>query len=763
MKLLLILFAVFFTRVCFAQVEGIVSDAADNERLPFTHVVNLTTAQGAFTDINGFYRIEARQGDVLQFTYVGYLRQNITAGSASQINVRLAPDGYAISELVVLPGVNPAHRIIENAIANRVRNNPDNRNAYSCMIYNRLVLEGDTAMYLFINESVIRHEYKYYGNVSEHIISSRTSGAEIYQTMAFFQPMLQFFHFYDDVLEWKFPVKFLVNPISPGSTSRYFFHLRDTIISGVDSTFIISFQPRRTANFDGLKGLLYINSNHWAIQNVVAEPADYSPTRLKLQQSYEFMDGVWFPSELSLELFFGSVNVNGEKGAVLRGRSHITEINLNSDLSNIRIRSRNITMADNAHRRLELIESYRDIRPTAREDSTYRFWSGIIVENSPVFDHVFRFMEDYMDNEGALPIKKFVFPLEKIVQQNYYEGFRVGLAAYTNRRLSPLFSVGGYYGYGIDDRQSKFGASVSVFPEKHLDSEIKIWWENDLKNLSWSNEIGFSARKLFGKFDLMTGFVMQELQTVFDYSYKEQDMSHGWRSNAEARITLRYAHREDRVKMFRRTHSVFTTQPVIHLNLFIGLPNVFGSAYRYIKTEIGAERSRYVRNLGTVTYALWGGWMNNTAPMPLTFAITDTERSLFHRRIPQDSRKSFNALTGDAYAANQYINAFLYHDFGTLLHKTQSKVFRPRIAVAQSFGWSKLNRTEQHISSEINILDMQKGYFESGFIIEDIIRLEVVKMFFFGIGGGVYGAYGGSVQQQFLKTLTPKIRISASF
>ena len=774
--------ALFYGHICFSQlVEGLVSDAVDNERLPFTHVLNKTSSQGVMTDINGLYRIEARQGDVLQFSYVGYTQQNITVGSASRINVRLAPDGYAIGELAIIPGINPAHRIIENAVANRIRNNPDNLNSYTCMIYNRLVLEAITVSseeqenmrvgadttthkaYAFINESVIKHEYKYKGNVSEQIVSSRTSGAEMYQTMAFFQPMLQFFHFYNDVLEWKFPTKFLVNPISPGSTSRYFFQMRDTIVSGVDSTFIISFRPRSTANFDGLRGLLYINSNHWAIQNVVAEPADYSPMRLRIQQSYKLLDNVWFPSELSLELFFGGSVIVNEETAVLRGRSHIAEININPDMSGRRISSRNITIAPNAHRRPELIDTYRDTRPSAREDETYKMWSNFLVQDkTPVWDFVFRAVEDYYDNEGALPIKKFLFPLDRIVQQNKYEGFRVGLGVYTNRQLSPWFSVGGYYGYGFDDGRSKFGTSFSFYPEKHLDSEIKIWWDNDLKNLSWNNELGFSARKLLGKFDATTGFAMQDIQTLFDYSYAGREMSQGWHRNVEAKLMLRYAHREERIKLFRRTNATFTTQPVIFFNLFAGIPNVFGGVYRYVKTELGAERTWHVRGLGTVTYSLWGGWMSNDAPMPLTFAVTDTEQSLFHRHNNPDSRKSFNALTNEAYAANKYINAFLYHDFGTLLHKTQSKRFRPRIAVAQSFGWSKLDRTDRHVSAEINIADMQKGYFESGVMIEDIVRLEI-QFFFFGIGGGVYGAYGGSVEQPFVKTLTPKIRVSASF
>ena len=769
--MILLLLVLLFATPCNAQIEGIVRDANDNELLPFAHVYNLTTSKGTYTDINGFYQIDASRGDELLFSYVGYVKQTITVGSASQIHIKLLPDNYMLNEVVIRAGVNPAHRIINNAIANREKNNPDNLESYSCILYNKLIgdvaidstqmrperyakMRNDTSSHGVMNEAVVRRDYKYKNKLSEHIMASRTSGFKEYQQMAFFQSMLQFFHFYHDVLEWKAPVKFFQNPISPGSTSKYFFLLRDTIVSSADSTFIISYQPRRTTNFEGLKGLLYISSNGWAIQSVVAEPADYSPVRLKIQQQYALMDSVWFPSELSLELFYDNI-ANQGINIVYRGKSHISELELTPDLSEKRIASRNITMADDAHQRLELIDRYRDTDLSSREEATFRkFKDGSL-------DVALQLAEGMMDN-AALSIKKIDFPMNKIIQQNYYEGFRIGLGMYTNRHLSPWFSLGGYYGYGMNDRKAKYGASFSLFPEKHLDSEVKLWWANDLYQLSLSNEAGVSARKLWGKFNVETQFMVKDFQTVFDYLYAGRNMTTEWDHNAEVGFRLRYAHNEERAKAFRRTQTVLTTFPVFFLNFSAGIPGFLNSTYQYVKTEAGLERSWYIRNLGTTTFSVWGGWIDRELPFPLMFTITDVEQSLFLTRVP-DSRIRFNVLTGDLYASNQYLNFFLYHDFGTLLGKTRSKVFRPRIAVAQSFGWSKLNHPEQHVSADFNILDMHQGYFENGLVIEDIIRIKAFNVFFLGIGGGVYGAYGGSVKKPFEKTLTPKIRLSGSF
>ncbi len=766
-----LLFAILCcAEVCYAQIEGAVSDEKDNEALPFTHVYNLSADNGVYTDINGHYRINAEPGDELHFSYVGYEKQKIVVGKSQQLNVKLKAADYALSEVQIRPGANPAHRIINNVIANRAKNNPDNRQAYSCMLYNKLIMDimidstaakpqykkktFDTSAYALMNEAVVRREYKYKDNVSEEIISSRTSGFKEYQQMAFLHLMMQFFHFYNDIVEWKAPTKFYLNPVGPGSTSKYFFLLRDTVVSEkADTTFIISYRPRRSANFEGLKGLLYVNNQGWAIQNIVAEPADFSPIRLKIQQQYARIDSVWFPSELSLELFFQNIG-NFGFDAAYRGKSYIGDVDLSPDLSARTFKSRNLTMADDAWRKKELIDRHRSAELSAREDSTFKRFEKFDL------DVILRVAEGATDNE-SLTLGIFDFPFERFVQQNYYEGFRFGAGVYTNRHLSPWFSAGGYYGYGIDDRRSKYGASLALFPERNLDSEIKFWWSDDLHQMTYIAEAGTSARRLFGKFDIRAFFRTQEMQTAFDYSFEGQNMFAQAERNTEARLRIRYAHNEERAKMFRRTQTVFTTQPVVYLNLYWGIPDCLDGEYRYFKTEASIERSWYIRNIGHTRFTLRGGWIDADVPFPLTFTVTDTEQSLFF--YPQWSAAKFNVLTGDVYSSDQYFNIFLYHDFGTLLGKTRSKVFRPRISIAQSFGWSKLNRPELHASSEIDILDMRKGYFESGLVIEDIFRTEFLHTFFLGLGGGIYGAYGNSVHRSFEDTLTPKIRITATF
>lgn len=73
-----------------------------NEPLIGVSVLVRGTTNGAATDINGSYTLQASPTDVLVFTYIGYASQEVTVGSRTTINVTLAPDAHALQELLVV-------------------------------------------------------------------------------------------------------------------------------------------------------------------------------------------------------------------------------------------------------------------------------------------------------------------------------------------------------------------------------------------------------------------------------------------------------------------------------------------------------------------------------------------------------------------------------------------------------------------------------------------------------------------------------------
>jgi len=82
-------------------VTGTVTDADTKETLPGVNVVVKGTTIGVMTDVKGAYSIKVSEGQVLVFTSIGYLPQEITVGPSNQIDVALATNVQTLSEVVV--------------------------------------------------------------------------------------------------------------------------------------------------------------------------------------------------------------------------------------------------------------------------------------------------------------------------------------------------------------------------------------------------------------------------------------------------------------------------------------------------------------------------------------------------------------------------------------------------------------------------------------------------------------------------------------
>ena len=92
------------TTSLFAQektVTGTVTDST-NEPLIGASVVIQGTSNGTITDIDGKYSITASPDNVLEFSYVGMVKQDVKVGSQHVINVQLKEDSQMLAETVVI-------------------------------------------------------------------------------------------------------------------------------------------------------------------------------------------------------------------------------------------------------------------------------------------------------------------------------------------------------------------------------------------------------------------------------------------------------------------------------------------------------------------------------------------------------------------------------------------------------------------------------------------------------------------------------------
>ena len=104
-KLSLILL-LFSCAMVFAQdgyvLEGTVVTAGDNIPIPGVNIKVVNGSVGASTDFDGLYSINVKNGDILQFSYIGYAAQLIPINGQASLNVSLVQDNNTLDEVVVV-------------------------------------------------------------------------------------------------------------------------------------------------------------------------------------------------------------------------------------------------------------------------------------------------------------------------------------------------------------------------------------------------------------------------------------------------------------------------------------------------------------------------------------------------------------------------------------------------------------------------------------------------------------------------------------
>ncbi|MEO7989918.1 MAG: TonB-dependent receptor [Chryseolinea sp.] len=100
------LVAMLLSSNAFAQdgqvVKGKVTGLVDNSPIPGVSILIKGSTTGTTTDANGDFSIQAKPSDVIVFSFIGYLNEEIVVGNRTQIDVSLSESMEQLSEVVVI-------------------------------------------------------------------------------------------------------------------------------------------------------------------------------------------------------------------------------------------------------------------------------------------------------------------------------------------------------------------------------------------------------------------------------------------------------------------------------------------------------------------------------------------------------------------------------------------------------------------------------------------------------------------------------------
>jgi len=84
------------------NVSGTVLAGNDNTPLPGVSIIVKGTTTGTTTDLDGNFRMDASPQDILVFSYIGYITQEMEVGSRTTFNITLAEDLEQLEEVIVV-------------------------------------------------------------------------------------------------------------------------------------------------------------------------------------------------------------------------------------------------------------------------------------------------------------------------------------------------------------------------------------------------------------------------------------------------------------------------------------------------------------------------------------------------------------------------------------------------------------------------------------------------------------------------------------
>ena len=782
-----------------AQVEnyfsGVVVDAATGKQLAFVNISYNDLGKGTTSNIDGVFELRTKFPVTrLKFSYIGYETVVLHPGTKKRgLIIRMQEKAYNIDEIKISPGENPAHRIIDLVYKYREINNPEKIRSFSYTSYNKLYftldlppeaadslhsssdsVKKDTVMtqlknlvdkqHLFLMESVSKRDYIYPDKNYENVVASKVSG---FQRPSFIllASQLQSFSFYNEFITI-FDHEYL-SPISKNSTKKYLFILRDTLFTEANDTlFIISFQPRKGKNFEGLKGFMYVNSKLYGIQNVVAEAAETRDLfKIKIQQKYEFLEQQqWFPVQLNTNIILtdpeenkASVSAESEEKKVKVigiGKSYIQNITLYPDLDYKKFNSVVLEVNKNAHNKNEdFWRQYRNAPLSARDSTTYQ-----IVDSLGKAEHFDRmlFMTKTLIN-GYIPVSIFNIDIGSILNYNSYEGFRLGIGGITNEKLSDRIFFGGHFAYGFKDKRIKYGLNAKWVLSKKLEMDLQAGYLDDVKE-SASYEFYKTTRSfdsdyfrqfLIEKMDRVNlweasfGFRMLQYVrarvffsnsfTTFwePYLYNIPDSQPAKTINkgtfTETGIRLRFAYKEKFFQSPRGRISLGIKYPVFYGNYIRSL-SLLNGEFNYSKFEFRLTQKFTSRSFGTTSLSMDAGLVKGETPYSVLYNGRGSYKS-----FTIETENSFGTMRMNEFLSDRFFSFFFRQNFGKLLFK--AGWFQPDILFVSNLGVSYLSHPEYHSDIQFKIMD--KGYYESGILINNLLN-----QLFIGYGLGVYYRYG---------------------
>ena len=723
----LLLLNITYSLAQVTKIRGKVTDKNTNEALPFVNINFQNTNIGCITDFDGNYNLETRKSvDTLVISFVGYKTEKIkiNKGRFQEIDIQLEPESITLDEVVIIPGENPAFRIIRNIIKNKEKNNPDNLNSFQYEVYNKIQIDinniddkyknkkvfkqfkfifdyvdtssitGKTYLPVFISESLSDYYYRKHPKVEKEIVkATKVSGIENESITQFTGSMYQKTNIYNSNINVF--GKTFISPFHPLWRIYYKYYLVDSAFKNNHWSYQISFKPRIKSD-PTFTGDFWVADTSWALEEVnikITKDANINLVQsMVVKQKYiEAAPGVWMLKHDKMVVDF---NISKQTvGFFGRKTTIYDKFKINTPKSEDFYKTdqlKNVIVLDSA------AEHSDEFWQTARKENLTKQELGIYnmvdsIRNVPLFrtyvDVITTIFTGYY-NIGLFEIG----PYSKAYSYNTIEGSRFRMGIRTSPDFSHNLFMETYLAYGLEDKTFKFGFETKYYLNKDKSNYIGFDINKDVEQLGegehaypTDNIFRFVLKrtstdklnmreqlKLFTGYEWFNGFSNELLLNykiltpLGDYKIQINEPDAHFINNitsSEVTLKTRFAFDEKFIYTKRQRVSLGTKYPILNIYYTIGFPNFLHSNYSYQKLHASVSDKIKMSFLGRSTIYMEGGKVFGTLPFPLLELQKGNETYWY-------DDYSFNLMNYYEFITDEYFLAMITHRFdGLFLNK----------------------------------------------------------------------------------------------
>lgn len=569
LRLAFLYFILFWSEKTFAQaaykIKGRVKDATTGEGIPFASVAIQSSFSGVNTNFDGYYELTYYPpADSIFVSSIGYKRsaKKISPGELEQtLDFQLDPEPFALNEIVIRSGENPAWAILRRVVGARRENNPDKQKALQYESYTKTQIDvnklsdkfrarksvekitgildqleaikgedGETIVPVFISESLSEVYLKMDPFKRKEIIrKTKVSGVGMDDSGLVSQVTGSSFQQYNFYKDWlRILEKDFISPISDSWKLYYDYFLADSIPNGNTYDYKIEFEPRRKHDL-AFVGSMWIDGATYALTSIdvsiLPETNINYIDNLRIQQEYDQPGDstAWLPLKTRVVIDVEQIN-KASPGLLLKfytansqfvldqpkhPKFYDTEIELSSDY-------------------LDYDDRYwQSKRPeNLSEEEILSFQVIDSISNVPMIRTYTEILNIFVNGYKNIDKLNIDFgPYLYAYAFNNVEGHRIRLGIRTDEEFSKKWTLSGYGAYGLKDKTFKYRLGADFIFSRKPWTTGGIHYQHDIERMGLTREtIGNSL--IFGAFSRYGNFRRAYMQSDA-YLYLKREIAKG--------------------------------------------------------------------------------------------------------------------------------------------------------------------------------------------------------------------------------------------